>query len=245
MTSEGISNKKRSDGDNTTTYEYYKLLGLTCLNNLKINSVEEYNTSGVFYRQNDICQPVKDFIITTKKNPVSLLNTYCNVVGEPLFKFYEYELKGRPDKKYYFTHFELNIIFSKYIFVSELDGQPVFGFPSPTKKEARKSCACCLLEKLFFMQRVYLLLLLNINFLKLNCLSSDGRKLKHSSNQPQQSISFTSTSNEDLGNIGTEYYQNQPESVDPTTSSFAEDIDFDDPNDLKIIEEKQVLHLLI
>ncbi|KAF7635538.1 hypothetical protein Mgra_00005080 [Meloidogyne graminicola] len=188
------SHESETSSDNqTTTYEYYKRL------------VDELNMSGAFYRQNDICQVAKDYINSTQKNPISLLNTYCSSSGETAFKFYEYELAGRPDK-------------NKFIFVSELDGQAIFGFPSQSKKEAKRSCALCILEKLFLEQR-------------LNCLSSNGRKLK-------TPVRHLPPKEEDLGKLGPEFYQNRS---DPQLSSFAEDVDFDGPTTPKLLKIEKEL----
>jgi len=64
--------------------------------------VNELNLSGAFYRQKDVTQAAKDFITSTNKDPVSLLNIYSTISGEVPFKFFEYELVGRPDKKFSF-----------------------------------------------------------------------------------------------------------------------------------------------
>ncbi|CAK5089531.1 unnamed protein product [Meloidogyne enterolobii] len=114
----------------------------------------------------------------------------------------------------------------KFLIVSELDGQPIFGFPSASKKDAKKTCAVCILEKLYLEQR-------------LNCLSSSGRKLKHPNRHPRP-LPFTPVPklDEDLGKISAEFYQ-QPLSVDPQMALFAEDVDFDGPIGPKLLEMKQ------
>uniref|UniRef100_A0A914MGD8 DRBM domain-containing protein n=2 Tax=Meloidogyne incognita group TaxID=654580 RepID=A0A914MGD8_MELIC len=201
MLSEPNKEAEGPEEGQTTAYEYYKRI------------VNELNLSGAFYRQKDVTQAAKDFITSTNKDPVSLLNIYSTISGEVPFKFFEYELVGRPDK-------------NKFLIVSELDGQPIFGFPSASKKDAKKTCAVCILEKLYLEQR-------------LNCLSSTGRKLKHPNRHPRP-LPFTPVPklDEDLGKISAEFYQ-QPLSVDPQMALFAEDVDFDGPIGPKLLEMKQ------
>nr|CAD2174221.1 unnamed protein product [Meloidogyne enterolobii] len=197
MLSEPNKEAEGPEEGQTTAYEYYKRI------------VNELNLSGAFYRQKDVTQAAKDFITSTNKDPVSLLNIYSTISGEVPFNF-------------------LNMN-CKFLIVSELDGQPIFGFPSASKKDAKKTCAVCILEKLYLEQR-------------LNCLSSTGRKLKHPNRHPRP-LPFTPVPklDEDLGKISAEFYQ-QPLSVDPQMALFAEDVDFDGPIGPKLLEMKQVFY---
>lgn len=45
--------------------------------------------------------------------------------------------------------------FSKFLCVSEYEGNLVFGPPSPSKKRAKQSCAICLLDNLIKSKKIF------------------------------------------------------------------------------------------
>ena len=56
-------------------------------------ALEEYN-------QQTVGQATLDYIAASNKDPVSLLNIYCTVSGQPAFQFFDYQMEPRPGKKF-------------------------------------------------------------------------------------------------------------------------------------------------
>ncbi|KAL3110052.1 hypothetical protein niasHT_015655 [Heterodera trifolii] len=101
-------------------------------------------------RQSPISQSTLSFLMDRKKDPMSMVNIYCSASGEPNFEFFGFHLAVRP---------------SKFLFITELRGRPVYGFCAASKKEAKKACALRLLDILMTEER-------------LECVNVSGRKVR-------------------------------------------------------------------
>uniref|UniRef100_A0A914HYM2 DRBM domain-containing protein n=1 Tax=Globodera rostochiensis TaxID=31243 RepID=A0A914HYM2_GLORO len=109
------------------------------------------------HRQRPINQTTLAFLFERKKDPVSMLNIYCTASAVPRFEFFVFQLAP--------------IGASKFLYITELDGRPVYGVSASSKKEAKKACALRVLDNLMAQQR-------------LDCINATGRKVRRAPPKP-------------------------------------------------------------